>query len=891
MLGSQWAATMRELVGELTGPRPALVADRERSPRQQEQAWAEAEAEVGKLLYTSLRDAADWFADRDAAGRRPGELLPRRGKLPDPGRSAAVLSQLAQRRGRRFVDGLVRAAGEALRAELGRDSGLSAQEWHAAAVQVAARAAETGLADAERRAGELALADAGPAGLAEAQRAFEQEHRPVIESAAAGLAGIEAQDGGAAAVQRLQAAARLLLGEEPSAAPGVGLGKPALAGMYRDLVTVLAFRLSQQQAQDAWQATSSIRGAAEALRVWTPHGDVPVAWGTGWDAEWSEGADGLGLGPGRRWESGGSLTTAEGMRRMTDRHTRRWAGEIVAGERALAALEEPRRSEVAAQARRLVQEGYRLENTARPPQRAWDENGNPLPGLAWRLRDGTLTAVRHRAQDRDADPDRELVWAVGPAGQDALGIGVDDARLATLREDAAMLIVPEVTAQLAQQDKAADADRHVEQRLAAMTVGMATRPGFSSLDPGDDAAVARFARSWAHDAQLGTAALADLTDVEQTRALDRAEQALAAHPAFAGVVRKPAVRAAIAILAQALAPLVHRQAQLRDDLDSFLSRRITPALDRLMLGDLAHDAAGNPDPTGTPGIIQDLTGYLAAHGDNDRRRAYLQEAGRARRDSDSRTGGLPLYAEQQQPPAYREQSAPDLHGGTWEARFAAAREALAAHPEAAGEWRRRAAQMLTARPRAGGGHRQSEQAAWWHAGLIDLIAEAGRAGGRGAAEDMLVWAWVDAVIAGADQLLEGSPEPQVVGLLAARLQALPDRREREFWRLQVFPWAAAPPPHATRDQVRSLAPAHQVYLDALAFIAYHDRGRSDSRFARFAPTRIPNPDQIVRYAPAPGRDERRDAAQLALDQHFARAAERAPHNPAPPSTPARRPRT
>ncbi|MER6893813.1 hypothetical protein [Amycolatopsis sp. NPDC000740] len=205
--------------------------------------------------------------------------------------------------------------------------------------------------------------------------------------------------------------------------------------------------------------------------------------------------------------------------------------------------------------------------------------------------------------------------------------------------------------------------------------------------------------------------------------------------------------------------------------------------------------------------------------------------------------------------------------GAWLWQFAVVRDSLDRHPQEAAVWRARAAELLTARPLAEA-NPAAGLSAQLYAGLVDRIAEAGRLSGEAAAEEMLARLWVDVVAAGADWYLEGNPEPRVVGWLASALRALPVA-EQERWRHEVVDWVR-PPEVASAEELVRLAPAHQAYLDALAFLASQEGSGESSLVRRFAPARIEDPEEAAASVPdvAP---ESRDAAQQALDALFAEA--------------------
>ncbi|MER6899308.1 hypothetical protein ABT261_36925, partial [Amycolatopsis sp. NPDC000740] len=153
-------------------------------------------------------------------------------------------------------------------------------------------------------------------------------------------------------------------------------------------------------------------------------------------------------------------------------------------------------------------------------------------------------------------------------------------------------------------------------------------------------------------------------------------------------------------------------------------------------------------------------------------------------------------------------------------------------------------------------------------------------GGVAAALETMARSAVAAAEAGAVPFL---PAP-VLGWLAERLREIP-AEDALLYRRRALPWVApgagagAGVPGLSREQLLELGPAHQVYLDALAFIAYERRDREDAPLAPFARTRIVDAAAVSAVVP-PTAQEHRDSAQRALDQLFAAAAANAAATPA-----------
>ncbi|MFE3785149.1 hypothetical protein ACFXPA_44020, partial [Amycolatopsis sp. NPDC059090] len=231
-------------------------------------------------------------------------------------------------------------------------------------------------------------------------------------------------------------------------------------------------------------------------------------------------------------------------------------------------------------------------------------------------------------------------------------------------------------------------------------------------------------------------------------------------------------------------------------------------------------------------------------------------------------GQPPSYGEAL-PPVYSERGA--AAGPGWLRSSAAATAALDLDPGQGAMWRARARELLRWWPgQVGAG--SSASGGGLPAGLADLVAEAGRSGGEAAAVETMAWSAVAAAEAGALSFLPA----EVLGWLAGRLREIPAEDALRF-RRRALPWVApgagsgAGVPGLSRDQLLELGPAHQVYLDALAFIAYDRREREETSLAPFARTRIVDAAAVSGLVP-PTAAEHRDSAQRDLDRLFAAAA-------------------
>ncbi|UMP06969.1 hypothetical protein [Amycolatopsis sp. EV170708-02-1] len=209
----------------------------------------------------------------------------------------------------------------------------------------------------------------------------------------------------------------------------------------------------------------------------------------------------------------------------------------------------------------------------------------------------------------------------------------------------------------------------------------------------------------------------------------------------------------------------------------------------------------------------------------------------------------------------------------WSAAFEQARESLDDPDNVnAQEWRTRADEMWGIERR--GVLDPVAERAWGllYDGMVDLVADAGRARGQQAADAVMARVWVDLVAHGVNRFVSGGPDARTVSEYAYQLP----EEVAPFWRHRVLGWVI-PPEGASRARLRRLRDAHHVILDALANLAYEDRDLAVSRVVRFAPTALAvEPAELLRLIPVEDLGMQGDSAHQTLDRLFDNAIQRAP---------------
>ncbi|MFE3776731.1 hypothetical protein ACFXPA_01140 [Amycolatopsis sp. NPDC059090] len=890
-----------DVARSVLGPRPVPMPDRGPAPQEQERLWDRLAAAVADRFEDAIMEASERLGLEDALatvggpglsdkhgrprGRTPAEEFEMLRALGLDGRAtSAALERLVERESPEYVLELRHAANEVLLSGFEHASAvrvMSPSVWEAVVSGVVAEMDVHSIeeqARALRRGFDAVHTADGP--LQELVRKFEAD-RDLIEASKTALSEVEAQQGLELAAG-LRHAAVALLGEMPDVIPGVGADAATQRKMYSDLVAVVGARLAAGDSRDsAWRFSEEVRAAAERVRTWTRNGPVPTPPGEGWDVSEAVAQS--------RWASVGFARIAEDLLGRFHIQRSRWRKRIARREAELRGVAEETRDRALAEARSMLLAAEpRLAGAAVAPSLPWDRKGNPVPGVAWRLTDGTLAPVLARGLDphlpplawadeagedtgsagllerpkppawpwdrdgnpvpgvawrladgtlapvlaRGLDPHQppETVWALGERGESRLPVGLDGENLEQLLSDMAKMIqrgvVQLMNARETEERLTAEIDERVRQLLEGRDGQRGT--GFRDIDLTDKADVARFEQEWQAERSDFPDVASRLSEDEQDELVDQALGLLGTTRSAAENATPLAAQAWIGTAA-ALAPLLAKRNQIRFDQRGMTSSTAGT------VSKLLRDAAPLLDHRAGSGTEAEFVRYLFA-----------------------RHSGLPEYVETERSrvPGYRE-SVAGVSSGALADRAGAAGRLLDGDPVRAAVWRSRARGMLGWWPLEFGDRRQAALAAQWHGWAVELVAEAGRSAGEKGAEEALARLSLDALDAGVLSV----HEPRVVGWFARALRVLP-AEDALFWRFRVL--GRVMPPAAAREEFWRLEPAYQVYLDALAFIASQDRYQQvHAQVAAFVPARIADPDAIAAEVPAthPGS---RDAAQWAL---------------------------
>ncbi|MER6877756.1 hypothetical protein ABT279_47180, partial [Amycolatopsis sp. NPDC000673] len=759
-----------DVARSVLGERPAPAADRGPVPRVQESLWDRVTAAVAANYEEAVRAAAARLGLPDALSRLGGLGSPdEQGRLGDQAPvaesavlqdlgldradTAAALARIEERAGAGYVDELRYLANELLLSEL--EGAVEARVrapslWDTVVSGVVAAMTVLPIEEEARalRRAFTAVRDAdGP--LQDLMREFWAERR-AMSSRSTSEPSAESQS--PEQIESLRRAAVVLLGEMPDTVAGVGPDAAVQRRMYADLVTLLAAELSRRNWRDAWHAVEPLREAAERARTWTRNGPVPAPDGEGWNVPESVAVS--------RWQSVALDAITRDRQDYFEWYQRRWRRYVKSGTQELAGMAEEKRDRVLAEAQDLLLAAEPLlASSAVPPGSAWDEAGDPTPGAAWRLADGTLVPVRVRRLDpyrqpelvwttnrqadselagfarlpdspwdeagdpvpdvawrredgtvvpvlrRELDPHRqpELVWAVGKQGESRLPVGLFGEDRVKLLSTMMKALAPAVGQRMDARRSEERITAQINFRIDLLLNSMPGLPGtgFRDLDLTDPVRVGQFELRWQAQTGVWAGQSGRYSIAKRRRLTDKALELLGTTSAQVNVA-PPLEARAWDVMARALLPLVAQRDQIRFDM-SGMERSINDTVRRLLT-----DAVRLMDHRAGSGTAAEFDRYLTPQRD-----------------------GLPEYsaAYHALAPGYQE-SAAEISPSTLADRARAATRSLERDPARAAQWRSRARQMLVWWPLEFVNARRAQRAADWYTALVELVAEAGRSSGE-----------------------------------------------------------------------------------------------------------------------------------------------------------------